>query len=397
MPSSIKRKRCNRSTIIIAGALFVSPLAAAAFRSPSSPTPVINNLASSSSTSSRNNIQTCIRPRSTKPFNASILKDSLDAEETAASSIMGQNNNHNMENANDIMNHAVEQHHSQQQQANGVNGFVSNGGSLEDHHHTNLELNGAVELEQQKEQLHKQLHHQQHQQNSQKSTSSTQTQRQINKSRKNNKAMADPDFLRKRTESLLRKTKNDSYNENHFANILSSGSAGSLKVDKRTFDWLIDAWSYSGEYDASDYALSLLTRMEELSVLQPSLGVSPDVKSYTKVINAIARSGRSDAGEQAEGLLERMIEDHGILPNTYTYTYVIDAYSRSASPKSPHAAQRLVEEMERLRAEGDPDVWPTTRAWNSVIAAWAQWKGEEMVSVNKQEVLFCVSFCQLIC
>ena len=170
MPSSIKRKRCYRSTIIIAGALFVSPLAAAAFRSPSSPTPVINNLASSSSTSSRNNIQTCIRPRSTKPFNASILKDSLDAEETAASSIMGQNNNHNMENANDIMNHAVEQHHSQQQQANGVNGFVSN---LEDHHHhTNnigpaeeLELNGAVELEQQKEQLHKQLHHQQHQQN----------------------------------------------------------------------------------------------------------------------------------------------------------------------------------------------------------------------------------------
>ena len=123
--------------------------------------------------------------------------------------------------------------------------------------------------------------------------------------------------------------------------------------------------------------------MEELRDMNTEIGtvpiISPDVKSYTKVINAISRSGREDAGEQAESLLERMIED-GMHPNAYTYTYVIDAYARSHSPKAPHAAQRLVDEMERLRSEGDPDVWPTTRAWNSVIASWSQWKGEEMVS-----------------
>ena len=43
-------------------------------------------------------------------------------------------------------------------------------------------------------------------------------------------------------------------------------------------------------------------------------------------------------------------------------------------------AQRIVVEMERLRAGGDPEVRPTSRAWNSVISAWAQWEGEEMVS-----------------
>jgi hypothetical protein len=219
--------------------------------------------------------------------------------------------------------------------------------------------------------------------------------------RKNNTAMADPDFLRKRTETLLRITQ-ASYKTSHLIS-LTSGNAGvgSLKVDKRTFDWLIDAWSYSGEDDAADNALSLLYRMEELGDgnisdaadgsigQQPPAAVSPDVKSYTKVINAIAHSGRPDAGEMAEKVLKRMMTAASQLgddaacdlrPNTFTYTYVIDAYARSSSPRAPHAAQRIVVEMERLRAGGDPEVRPTSRAWNSVISAWAQWEGEEMVS-----------------
>jgi hypothetical protein len=211
--------------------------------------------------------------------------------------------------------------------------------------------------------------------------------------------MADPDFLRKRTENLLRITETS-----YKTRLLLGGDigVGSLKVDKRTFDWLIDAWSHSGEDDAANNALSLLYRMEELrdnSVDDSSDDidvdvegrrqqhvVSPDVKSYTKVINAIAHSGMHDAGERAEQVLERMISassrlrDDDLRPNTLAYTYVIDAYARSTSSRAPHAAQRIVEEMERLRAGGDALVRPTSRAWNSVISAWAQWEGEEMVS-----------------
>mmetsp|Transcript_3386 Transcript_3386/g.7469 ORF Transcript_3386/g.7469 Transcript_3386/m.7469 type:complete len:686 (-) Transcript_3386:1196-3253(-) len=328
----------SRSTIIIAGALFVSPLAVAAFRTPSSSGAV--------------HPPTSGRCR----LNASVLSDSLDADGQQLRS--GGNAN-----ANDIISRAVE-HHSQAK-TNGVNGVVAVEG------HTN-----GVDIEFEKHQLQQQM-----QAPSQRQKKKQQHQRDnINKSRKNNKAMAEPDFLRKRTETLLRMTKDSDSSSD---NLSTNKGAGTLKVEKNTFDWLIDAWSYSGEDDAVDNALSLLSRMEELrdqNTISPS--VSPDVKSYTKAINAIARSGRSDAGEQAEVLLERMILDAGtyrnLRPNTFTYTYVIDAHSRSASSKSPHAAQRLIEEMERLRAEGDPEVRPTTRAWNSVIAAWAQWKGEEM-------------------
>lgn len=324
------KRRCNRSTVIIAGALFVSPLAVAAFRTPSPLAfqPVGGGLAS----------QKC--PRRVQ-VSASVVSDSLDADAQQAS-LTG-----NLRDASDIMNQAVE--HSP---ANGVTGADL--------------ANGEVDLEYEKEQLNQQM---------QKPPQRQKNRQNVKKSRKNNKAMADPDFLRKRTETLnvhvLRMTKGG-YDS-------SDLDAGTLKVDKRTFDWLIDAWAYSGEYDAADKALKLLSRMEELRDLNIA-GVAPDAKSYTKVVNAIARSGRRDAGEQAEEILDRMIRDtqYDLRPNTYTYTYVIDAYARSPTPKSPHAAQRLIEEMERLRAAGDPDVRPTTRAWNSVISAWAQWKGEEM-------------------
>lgn len=332
----------SRSTIIIAGALFVSPLAVAAFCPPSSSAvcPPVSGIVDSS-----------------REFrlNTSVLSDSLDADEQQLRS-----------GANDIISMAVE-HHSQAK-TNGVNGA----GTVEG-------LTNGVNIEFEKQQLQQQLNAP-----SQRQKKNQQHQHQmdnINKSRKNNKAMADPDFLRKRTQTLLRMTKDSDDSNDNLS--LSSKGAGSLKVDKRTFDFLIDAWSYSGQDDAVDNALSLLQRMEELRDDEKgSHAVSPDVKTYTKVINAIARSGRSDAGQQAEELLERMIHDaetyENLRPNTFTYTYVIDAHAKSALYKSPHSAQRLVEEMERLRAEGDSEVRPTARAWNSVIGAWAQWKGEEM-------------------
>ena len=204
----------------------------------------------------------------------------------------------------------------------------------------------------------------------------------------NNKAMADPIFLQKRTETLLRMTSP----ENDIMDSVSLGNVGggNMKVDKRTFDWLIDAWAYSGTDHAVEYAMRLLKRMEHFKDRATMGGdesddyeLYPDVKTYTKVINAIANSGKEDAGEQAEAILNRMIDmnDPLTMPNTYTYTNVIDAYARSAPSNSnaPYSAQRLAERMEELRATSSSDqVKPTARAWNSVIGAWADWQGEEM-------------------
>ena len=360
-------RMCSKSTIIIAGALFVSPLAAAAFSSRSPPSSFASSATTATSSSASIlplRLQPSVVLAGDSKINASLLSaDSLDADEQQTI-LESKLNNH----VNDILSRAVmENSKANGAVVNGSNGAVNGIKGVEIA--ANGYINGQVLQQERKKQLQRQ-------------------QKQLkDKARRNNKAMADPDFLRKRTQTLLRKTDglcNNTGGEGSDNNNLSLGG-GTLKVDKRTFDWLIDAWAYSGESDAADNALTLLSRMEQLRDSNIALShdsvVSPDVKSYTKVANAIARSGWADAGEQAEHLLNRMINDdvNDLHPNTYTYTYVIDAYARSSSTKAPHAAQRLIDHMELLRSQGDPDVRPTTRAWNSVIAAWAGWKGEEMV------------------
>ncbi|KAL3792595.1 hypothetical protein HJC23_005565 [Cyclotella cryptica] len=210
-----------------------------------------------------------------------------------------------------------------------------------------------------------------------KATQDVGNDRKKSNSRRNNVAMSDPVFVRKRTDTLLGLTANGL--SKHDGEGTLDNKSGSIKADKKTFDWLIDAWAYSGEPDSSEMALALLTRMEELSSVHSSdndtdfTKISPDSKTYTKVINAIALSGKFDAGEQAEAILNKMIDgSNNLRPNTLTYTFVIDAYSRSKSAQSPFHAQRLVEKMEELRAQGDAHVRPTARAWNSVIQAWSR-------------------------
>jgi hypothetical protein len=77
-----------------------------------------------------------------------------------------------------------------------------------------------------------------------------------------------------------------------------------MKIDKKTFNWLIDSWAFSGELDAPDKAHALLTRMEVLDSSSTHGSIRPDVRSYTKVINAISRSGRADAGDMADKILQ---------------------------------------------------------------------------------------------
>jgi len=145
------------------------------------------------------------------------------------------------------------------------------------------------------------------------------------KPRRNNEAMGDTVFLRKRTGDLLRLISDEF--------LSSSGESEatldrSMKVGRKTFNFLIDAWAFSGELDAADHAMSLLDRMEFLQNFPDFVSSSPDVRSYTKVINAISRSARSDAGDVAESILNKMEQLHlsganpSAKPNTYTYTAV---------------------------------------------------------------------------
>lgn len=193
--------------------------------------------------------------------------------------------------------------------------------------------------------------------------------------RSGNKAMQEPQFLRKRTADLLKATEKGS-------NISAPELIGKhMKVEKKTFHFLLDAWAFSGEPDASDQALQLLERMENLS---PGRVVQPDVRSYTKTINAIARSASANAGDQAEAVLAKLKdlykkdmqtkpdEAAALKPNSYTYTAVVQAHASSGAPGSAERAEQLTEKMVDKYQRGDNEVKPTAKAFNAVIRAYGK-------------------------
>jgi pentatricopeptide repeat protein len=194
-----------------------------------------------------------------------------------------------------------------------------------------------------------------------------------------NPAMGDPAFLRKRTEKLLRlptdaALDNNSGNDPH--TIISSRG---MKGNRNTFHFLIDAWAFSGEMDAAEQAIALLHKMEELSyTIMPST-IQPDVRSYTKVINAISRSASPNAGEMAEDMLDKMNylyhsgENLAVKPNTFTYTAVVEAHANSGVTGSAQHAEEICEVMvQKYLDEHDPDVVPTARSFNAAINAYAK-------------------------
>ncbi|CAB9519362.1 Pentatricopeptide repeat-containing protein [Seminavis robusta] len=197
-----------------------------------------------------------------------------------------------------------------------------------------------------------------------------------NKSRLN-PAMGDPAFLRKRTEKLLALDTTTTFggdSQSHNRNTISSRG---MKVNRNTFHFLIDAWAFSGELDATTQAMALLKKMEQLSFTGGGMAsVIPDVRSYTKVMNAMARSATPRAGEMAHEILDKMNylyqsgENVAVHPNTFTYTAVVEAYANSGDA---HNAERICERMVELYLlDDDQDVRPTSRAFNAVINAYAK-------------------------
>ena len=145
-----------------------------------------------------------------------------------------------------------------------------------------------------------------------------------------------------------------------------------MKVDRKTFHFLIDAWAFSGEMDAADQALALLQKMEELyegqqqqqfDGDQPNTSncIQPDVRSYTKVINAISRTATPHAGEMAEEIMDKMMnlyesgQNLQAKPNTFTYTAVVEAHANSGIPGSAQCAEEICEMMVQKYINGEDD------------------------------------------
>jgi len=143
---------------------------------------------------------------------------------------------------------------------------------------------------------------------------------------------------------------------------------------------LIDAWAKSQDEEAAHKCEVILQWMIDYSSRSDDSeykhDLQPNVVSYTSVIDALSKSGKSGAAERAERILNMMqskYEDgyEEVQPNTITFNAVIDAYARTGGAHAAQKAEDLLERMKQLYLDGNVNVQPDVYSFNSVLFAWS--------------------------
>ena len=109
-----------------------------------------------------------------------------------------------------------------------------------------------------------------------------------------------------------------------------SSIVSSVQPSRLRFNTVLDAWAKTKGNTSAENAHTIFNRMEELSQMHEDL--YPDTISYSSVISSYARSGRDDAGDRAEELLQRSLKlynegQYRLKPDSITFISILDALS----------------------------------------------------------------------
>lgn len=161
-----------------------------------------------------------------------------------------------------------------------------------------------------------------------------------------------------RVEALIKRMEKAS-NQDKFA----------AKPNTVSYNILINTLIKSKARDCCSRVLSVLKRMKADG--------KADVVSYTSCIDALAKEATYEASVNAERLLEELEglyeqeQDESLRPNIRTYTAVVNAIARSR--QEPERAEHIGHKLEKMYREGDFLVQPDTVFFDAVINAfgWA--------------------------
>jgi len=152
-----------------------------------------------------------------------------------------------------------------------------------------------------------------------------------------------------------------------------------------SYNIAISALTNSNDPGAADRALKILETMKQLDEDGRS-NCRPDCVTYTSIINVVAKhmQGRDpkESAKQAISLLDELealyqqTADPAFKPNIRTYTAVIHAIARSRI--HPERAEEIMDRVEKRFEAGDTDVKPDCVCYDALINAygWSDMKGK---------------------
>lgn len=172
--------------------------------------------------------------------------------------------------------------------------------------------------------------------------------------------------------------------------------ASELTPDITTYSIVMDAYARVGIAKAAFKAEDLMKEIKQIFKETGDYRCRANVRTYTTLIGAWSRTTDTRAAARAESLVEEMEElyaermakgtplkpnEETTKPNARTFTTVLHAIGRSRDVEKAKRALRILMKMREL-AKTDPDCTPTIGAYNQAIDACAKSHGDQVEALK---------------
>ena len=151
-----------------------------------------------------------------------------------------------------------------------------------------------------------------------------------------------------------------------------------VSPDSTSINTVINAWTKSGRHNAPQRAEAILELM-----LRPDaswqeggkpLGIRPTSITFNSVMSAWTKTRKPEAPERCQHLFNLMSNNEVALihPDFVTYNIMIHAWSLSNQEDAPEQAETLLQEMQQKAKAGNARMRPNTKTYGSLINVWSR-------------------------
>jgi hypothetical protein len=161
-----------------------------------------------------------------------------------------------------------------------------------------------------------------------------------------------------------------------------NGSLGVCSPNVRSFTSLIDAYAQTQEWDGVCQCELTFNRLLD-QYMDGNEDLEPTVATWTIAISAWAKLSKKNyksAADKSHRLLKRMESLHrdnriSFGPDAITYVSCMNAFVFSKESNGPPRAEAILDEMNEKYIDGDDTMKPSSRSVKIVIDAWIK-KGQ---------------------
>ncbi|OEU10328.1 TPR-like protein [Fragilariopsis cylindrus CCMP1102] len=155
----------------------------------------------------------------------------------------------------------------------------------------------------------------------------------------------------------------------------NSGNSAA-KPNMRAYSNVIHAWAKSGRDDAPHEAKNQLDKIINLHS-KGNIEVGPDTIAFGSVMNAYAEQGDTQGASEVNDMMKNAFKagNKNVRPNTQTYTILIKAWGKSIKKNAPEEVEKILQEINDLHASGDLQEGPTKRTYSLIIDCLHRFKG----------------------